>query len=151
MTDKTETLYENLRDYDFDTDEAFQFGLRSVMEFQKGKSETEVEAAVEKAKFFYYSKCVQKVDYKGYLQWKAKQDAASKPLSDSPTVSDTVTDAATETTDAGPDYPRSFQEICELIASGKPIPGIKQIPNKLSETAPSEATMKPRPKPWEKR
>jgi hypothetical protein len=52
--------------------------------------------------------------------------------------------------DDQPQYPLSFQEICELIASGKPVPGIRQIPNRLNDQEPSKSTMKPRPKPWEK-
>ncbi|KAG0377655.1 hypothetical protein BGX24_005688 [Mortierella sp. AD032] len=50
-----------------------------------------------------------------------------------------------------PSYPKSFQEICELIASGKPIPGIRQIPNNLAEGTPSEAKLAPKLKPWEKK
>ncbi|KAF8920468.1 hypothetical protein BGZ58_004356 [Dissophora ornata] len=50
-----------------------------------------------------------------------------------------------------PTYPKSFQEICELIAAGKPIPGIRQIPNNLAEGTPSEAKLAPKLKPWEQK
>ncbi|ORY04204.1 hypothetical protein K493DRAFT_57368 [Basidiobolus meristosporus CBS 931.73] len=145
MSEHSETIFENLRDYNFDEDKSFQVGLRSILELQKDKPKEEVDVAIEKAKFFYYSKCIQKVDYKEYLQWKAKQEL-SKTSEDASTLPSAVDTAD----DVGPEYPKSFQEICELIASGKPIPGIKQIPNKLSEVTPSESTLKPRPKPWEK-
>jgi len=36
-----------------------------------------------------------------------------------------------------------------MIAKGLPIPGIRQIPNKINEGTPSKPSMKPRPKPWE--
>ena len=48
-----------------------------------------------------------------------------------------------------PKYPKSFYEICEMIAKGLPVPGIRQIPNKINEGTPSKPSMKPRPKPWE--
>jgi hypothetical protein len=37
----------------------------------------------------------------------------------------------------------------EKIEKGEEIPGIKQIPNKLNDAAPSEAKLSVRPKPWE--
>lgn len=43
----------------------------------------------------------------------------------------------------------TFQEIVEKIEKGEEIPGIKQIPNKLNDAAPSEAKLSVRPKPWE--
>jgi len=54
-----------------------------------------------------------------------------------------------ENDDNKPKYPKSFYEICEMIAKGLPVPGIRQIPNKINEGTPSKPSMKPRPKPWE--
>lgn len=49
-----------------------------------------------------------------------------------------------------PQYPKSFQEICELVAQGKPIPGMRIIPNTvLDPSIASESTLKPRKKLWE--
>lgn len=45
--------------------------------------------------------------------------------------------------------PLTFQQICELVAAGKPIPGIKKIEDKLNENPPSIAQLRPKPKPWE--
>ncbi|KAF8426688.1 hypothetical protein EV426DRAFT_445895 [Tirmania nivea] len=55
-------------------------------------------------------------------------------------------------TPAGPDkapYPTSFAHIVELITTGQPIPGIREIPNKISEEKPSESVQNKRKKPWE--
>jgi len=55
-------------------------------------------------------------------------------------------------TTVGPDkapYPTSFAHIVELITTGQPIPGIREIPNKLSEEKPSESVQSKRKKPWE--
>ncbi|KAF8468294.1 hypothetical protein BDZ91DRAFT_793167 [Kalaharituber pfeilii] len=46
-------------------------------------------------------------------------------------------------------YPTSFAHIVELITTGQPIPGIREIPNKLSEEKPSESVQTRRKKPWE--
>ncbi len=49
-------------------------------------------------------------------------------------------------------YPASFDAIVELITTGKTdqIPGIKDIPLKINEEPPTQATMNRPLKPWEK-
>jgi hypothetical protein len=45
----------------------------------------------------------------------------------------------------------SFDEIVELISTGKPVPGIRQIPDQLSTDLPSTSSNPvPPKKPWEK-
>lgn len=46
-------------------------------------------------------------------------------------------------------YPTSFAHIVELITTGQPIPGIKEIPDVLNTAPPSESTKPRRLKPWE--
>lgn len=46
-------------------------------------------------------------------------------------------------------YPPTFAEIVELITSGKPIPGIKEIPQTLLTDQASQPTASKRRKPWE--
>lgn len=46
--------------------------------------------------------------------------------------------------------PATFAEICEMIAQGKPIPGIKEIPDTVLEGQGTNATATRRKKPWEK-
>ena len=43
----------------------------------------------------------------------------------------------------------SFDRIVELITTGQPIPGIRQIPNTLNAEGPTESTESVRRKPWE--
>ena len=73
----------------------------------------------------------------------------STKLSPTPTANDAsiVTDNA-ETPDAP--YPTSFSEIVELINSGKPIQGIKDIPDTVLEGQASQSSKTTRQKPWEK-
>ena len=47
-------------------------------------------------------------------------------------------------------YPSSFSQIVELITTGQPIPGIKEIPNTVLEGQDSQAAPAKRKKPWEK-
>jgi len=44
----------------------------------------------------------------------------------------------------------SFDELADLITNGRPIPGIKQIPDTLNSEPPSASKITtPRKKPWE--
>jgi hypothetical protein len=47
-------------------------------------------------------------------------------------------------------YPTSFAHIVELITSGKPVPGIKEIPPTVLEGQGTEPSKPKRKKPWEK-
>jgi hypothetical protein len=47
-------------------------------------------------------------------------------------------------------YPTSFAHIVELITTGQPIPGIKEIPNTVLEGQGTQAEKPKRRKPWEK-
>lgn len=47
--------------------------------------------------------------------------------------------------------PASFQEIMELIREGKPIPGIKEIPETVLVGEGTGASKERRQKPWERR
>ena len=47
-------------------------------------------------------------------------------------------------------YPTSFSQIVELITSGEPIPGIKEVPDTVLEGQASQPTTAKRKKPWEK-
>ncbi|RPB15523.1 hypothetical protein P167DRAFT_603057 [Morchella conica CCBAS932] len=70
----------------------------------------------------------------------------------SPSLEENDTDSATGTPTPGkPEapYPTSFAHIVELITTGQPIPGIREIPNVLNTAPPSEATKPRRLKPWE--
>ncbi|KAF9154438.1 hypothetical protein BG015_000912 [Linnemannia schmuckeri] len=161
-----EQLFQKFESYDFETDANFQAGLKSIIGNNQDKSAQEQKDAVEKAKYFYYSRFVQNFDYNQYRAWRQLKAATSTAqdgqqegsLAPSSTTAAAIANEtvakesqSSSTTAADPTYPKSFQEICELIASGKPIPGIRQIPNNLAEGTPSEAKLAPKLKPWEKK
>ncbi|KAG0281822.1 hypothetical protein BGZ95_009759 [Linnemannia exigua] len=167
-----EQLFQKFESYDFGADTNFQAGLKSIIGNNQNRSSQEQQDAVEKAKYFYYSRFVQDFDYNQYQAWRKlksfttttttteqdRQETSQAIGSSGPTTtaSETVEqESQSSSIDAAPaadpSYPKSFQEICELIASGKPIPGIRQIPNNLAEGTPSEAKLAPKLKPWEKK
>jgi hypothetical protein len=85
------------------------------------------------------------VNFEAYQAWlqsqnhlaSGPQSTASPELAHPPSIGD-----------APP--PASFAEICALIAEGKPIPGIKEIPDTILEGQGTEAQAPRRKKPWEK-
>lgn len=60
-----------------------------------------------------------------------------------------ATEAASTTEPPAP-YPNSFSQIVELITTGQPIPGIKEVPDTLLSGQETQTTTARRKKPWEK-
>ena len=54
------------------------------------------------------------------------------------------------TSEAAAPHPSYFGQIIEIIASGEPIPGIKEVPDTVMEGQASQSTTAKRKKPWEK-
>ncbi|TPX57154.1 hypothetical protein PhCBS80983_g04034 [Powellomyces hirtus] len=150
-----EAAFKQFSEYPWTTDKRFQEGLKSILATaptDKDGNIADKEAALQKAKFFYFSKFVKAIKPESYNSWKTLQtDPARHSELKSGTALDSDT-ADTAVNGSGKDeaqYPRSFQEICEMVARGEQVPGIKQIPNKLNEAAPSTSNLNPRKKPWE--
>ncbi|KAF9175287.1 hypothetical protein BGX21_011412 [Mortierella sp. AD011] len=158
-----EQVFEKFEAYDFENDATFQTGLKSIVSNNKTKSEKEQHDAIQNAKFFYFARFVQPFDYNQYKAWHAKKSTTSTSAGSAKTVNGPQSDVTTTEESqsspspdssapaADPSYPKSFQEICDLIAAGRPIPGIRQIPNNLAEGTPSEAKLAPKLKPWEQK
>ncbi|KAI8337427.1 hypothetical protein BC941DRAFT_352604 [Chlamydoabsidia padenii] len=130
-------VFLSFEQYDFDGDDRFKAGVSSIMKKQEGDK----DEMLEKAKWFYYTKFVQSFNYDHYQQWKTNKTKSIE------------TSTTTTTADDDQVYvpPRlTFQEIVEMIETGQEIPGIRQIPNKLSKGTPSQPQLKARPKPWER-
>ena len=47
-------------------------------------------------------------------------------------------------------YPTSFGQIVDLITTGQPVPGIKEVPDTILEGQASQPSTTKRKKPWEK-
>ncbi|TPX72251.1 hypothetical protein SpCBS45565_g00545 [Spizellomyces sp. 'palustris'] len=163
-TPSPDAIFKEFTAYNWDKDQRFQQGLQSILTKSYDDS-AKKEEAIEKAKCFYYSKFFRPINYLQYLKWKSDQSSASP----SPDISnDIVPTIASQSSPAEkeeknpdilwqpsenkvsePQYPRSFQELCEMVARGEEVPGIRTIPNKINEAPPSESHLAPRRKPWE--
>lgn len=172
VVDSQIALYRQLDGYPWEQDEEFQGGLRAILGPVQDPSQ--IEHLTLRAKCYYYArKAGLPVDFDGYKQWIESGrvssgsingiNNAATPLDFTPedTIPPTATTTTTATIDSGlagdggaggldtAPRPASFAEICEMIAEGKPIPGIKDIPDTILEGQASESAAVKRKKPWE--
>ena len=166
-TDTPQTaLYRQLDQYPWENDHEFQGGLQAIL--GSVHDPAQVDHLTLRAKCYYYArKFGAPVDFDGYKQWtenRRRDQSAQRPApevdaEEVPACSDGTTEANGPTVkpDAVPDgigknphKPASFAEICDLIAEGKPIPGIKDIPTTILEGQASESQAQERKKPWER-
>ncbi|KAJ8659745.1 hypothetical protein O0I10_004338 [Lichtheimia ornata] len=146
------TVYEAFTKYDFDSDQQFQSGMSSILKQADANPETR-EQTLERAKWFYYNKFIQAFDFEGYQKWKSQGDDDTSPkeeIQQQQTDENNEKDTKEENDDEDKPPKFTFQELVEMIESGKEVPGIRQIPNKLNDGTPSEPKMPVRRKPWEK-
>lgn len=152
-------LFHQLDSYPWDEDQEFQGGLRAILGSVSDPGQ--VSHLTLRARCYYYArKAGMNVDFDGYKQWVEQQRAngetnemggeamnANNANNDVP-----VQATATSSGAVGGDAPKpaTFAEIVELIAEGKPIPGIKDIPDTILEGQASENQAERRKKPWEK-
>ncbi|GAA5947994.1 hypothetical protein JCM3775_002283 [Rhodotorula graminis] len=118
------------------TDPQFLAGLDAILEpyYARHASDDEIRDVVKRAEAFFLSSQAQP-----NLEQLAPLEALSSvPPADAPA-----------STAADPPYPPTFAELAALIASGEPIPGIRDIPDELAPEPPSEPKAQARRKPWE--
>jgi hypothetical protein len=123
--------FEKFDKYDWDQDAVFQQGIASIV----SKYGTDSDAA-QKARFWYFAKYVEPIDIVEYQNWKTG-------------ALTTHNHPQEEQQEDGPRYPKSFFELCDMLAKGIPVPGIKQIPDQLAQGEQSQPELQPRPKPWQ--
>lgn len=177
MAENIETLsetatYEALEAYPWHEDAEFQSGLSSILSTSNGSpSDAESGDLILRARCFYFSRKTNTyIDLESYKIWRAKEASSpitssapangaahngqstqalnTGPLPDNNAAASTSSVVQEETSQPG--YPASFDDIIELIKSGKPVPGIKEIPNIVLSGQGTEAREGRRLKPWEK-
>ncbi|TID20105.1 hypothetical protein E6O75_ATG07565 [Venturia nashicola] len=167
------SVYEELDQYPWEEDTEFQGGLTAILGIDPPPEQA--SELTLRAKCFYYQRKFNKaVDfdaYKSYLQTH-QQAPSSSPTDHTSSEPATTTSrvnpfpeptslpawtalAATNpppvTASQVPEGPKlNYQEIVDLIQSGKPIPGIKDIPDTVLAGQGTSATQARRAKPWEK-
>ena len=149
-------LFSQLDEYPWDSDEEFQGGLRAIL--GSVQDPAQLEHLTLRAKCYYFArKSGTKVDFEAYKRWVENGREVGQPHSlESEHSNGTPAAQVNESqqTESGvmgdAPKPASFAEICELIAEGKPIPGIKDIPDTVLEGQSTASQAAKRTKPWER-
>lgn len=144
----TTELFTQFSSYNWDLDTDFQTGLSSILQsIPDPDNDSQKEELILRAKaFFYQKKFGQVIDTEHFKQW-TKQQSTTDTVT---TSSSSSNEPNTATTEEETPFPSSYARIVELILSGKPIPGIRDIPDTLLGTeAASKPSAQSRRKPWE--
>ncbi|GAA5897267.1 DUF5572 domain-containing protein [Sporobolomyces salmoneus] len=135
------------------TDPLFLQGLSSILApyYERQATPDEIQEVTERAESFYLSsQASQSQPSPAPTESLTSVPLISSSSSENSPSTSTATSASTSTNPDEPPYPLSFAHLAHLISTGAPIPGIKEIPDKLTEERPSESTREVRRKPWEK-
>ncbi|GAA5874460.1 hypothetical protein JCM3774_005726 [Rhodotorula dairenensis] len=143
------------------TDPTFLAGLESILQpfFDQRASEQEIRGIAERAEAFYLStRAEPDLEQPQPLSALAPPHPSSaappstyrqEPAASSASTSDAAAVNVEEGKGDQPPYPPTFAELAQLIATGAPVPGIKDIPDLLAADPPTESTAPPKRKPWE--
>ncbi|PVH98447.1 hypothetical protein DM02DRAFT_615795 [Periconia macrospinosa] len=160
-------VYEALESYNWDDDVEFQAGLRAILGNTSSAEQT--SELTLRARCYYYSrKHSTNIDfdsYKAYRLARGRPALIPKPPS-STNIADIPNNSAAQQPPASGSilpsppasdpneppapYPTSFAHIVELVTTGQPIPGIKDIPDTILHGQGSAPAKGRRRKPWEK-
>ncbi|SCZ89128.1 BZ3500_MvSof-1268-A1-R1_Chr1-1g00979 [Microbotryum saponariae] len=131
------------------SDPAFVQGLESILAPYRanGASEHEIQQLSQRAFEFY-----QRQQQQSSSAAECAQRGAQQERSAAGSVGCMPYGVTSSRTPDNPPYPISFTQLASLIASGAPIPGIKDIPDRLNEgePTPSQVDLSAVKKPWEK-
>ncbi|MCJ1377198.1 hypothetical protein MMC17_000290 [Xylographa soralifera] len=147
-------LFHQLDIYPWASDEEFQSGLRAIL--GPHPKPEQAEQLTLRARCFYYSrKHNVAIDFDAYREWHTQQGSSTQmKLNDAVTQSTASKEESSEkfenkSAEPPAPYPLSFSHIVDLITSGQPVPGVKDIPNTVLDGQASRAIRSQRRKPWE--
>ncbi|KAJ3248114.1 hypothetical protein HDU78_001874 [Chytriomyces hyalinus] len=142
--------------YDFDSDATFAQGLASILSrmAQQNQSSDAIEAAVNDAKRFYYAKYIAATTATTTVDQAPAPSTGnsdpSHPHSETIMTESVATSGEDVSSPAQAAYPKSFAEICAMVARGEEIPGIRLIPTTVHDPSLASKPVAPkRLKPWE--
>lgn len=139
---QTESVVQRFLNYPFDQDPEYQAGLQAILASANASGANAADLEFE-AKVFFFRRATGNDSLT--VEDVKRVQKPSQPSSSSPPQQQQ------QQQPNDPPYSVSYKEIVELILSGKPIPGIKTIPDTVLGTeAASKAEAAPRKKPWEK-
>nr|XP_006823248.1 PREDICTED: uncharacterized protein LOC102805027 [Saccoglossus kowalevskii] len=158
LKEKHNRTYEEFHNFNFDMDDKFQTGLKSILR-HSSPDKTKEEAILE-AKIFYYNRFHQQVslgNYKTWLEQRKSETQSQSALQTKETkythqVDEYTDSGANGTTDAdaaGPQYPSSFFDLLQKIEKGEPLPGVEELNIQPTNTPATESSLATKMKPWE--
>ncbi|RLV96164.1 hypothetical protein JA1_000306 [Spathaspora sp. JA1] len=176
MSNPQEEVYKQYLNYDWDSFEEFQQGLSEILENHletlketnpniTSIPELDLQQLKNQAKvFFFCNKTGEILNLEDFEQWKLHNEdkyIKSNQIEQEPeekveqdTTSTTTIEQppnAKENQDSTTPYTSNYQNLVELIMSGKEVPGIKQIPDTVFSGQGSTASETQRLKPWERK
>jgi len=156
-------LFHQLDVYPWTSDEEFQSGLRAILG-PNPKPEQGEQLTLRARCFYYARKHNIAINFDAYREWHARQGSptqmkpndgvieSTEPSEDQlSSSSDLATSEKLNNDSAEPPapYPLTFSHIVDLITSGQPVPGVKDIPDTVLDGQASQAIRSQRRKPWE--
>lgn len=145
------SLFQQLDAYPWSEDTEFQGGLNAIL--GSVQNAQQVEHLTLRAKCYYYARKIgTPVDFDGYKRW-TEEHGGGGAVNGNAQIAQIVSSESSGNDPSGvaeAPKPASFAEICDMIAEGKPIPGIKDIPDTILAGQSSESQASRRKKPWEK-
>lgn len=161
MSNPQEEVYKEYANYDWDSFTEFQEGIAQIMDNhlqsmqEQDPSITSIPALdrqqlIDQAKsFFFCSKTGHIFNLDDYEQWKLHSNVDDKGKNVDK-IEPKVQEIASEEEALEAPYSSNYQELVELIVAGKPVPGIKEIPDTILPEKSSKPVQQQRTKPWER-
>lgn len=168
MVKSQDAVHLEFHEYDWELFQEFQEGLAEILESHlnllkeqdpsvKVIPPAEKQQLIDQAKlFFFCTKTGHILNLDEYYAWRrnnggkiALLDDSKEKKSESPVIEDKETLDNAPANEETP-YSSNYQQLVDLIVSGKPVPGIKQIPDTVLSDQSSKLEAKSRVKPWEK-
>ncbi|KAI5955093.1 hypothetical protein KGF54_001654 [Candida jiufengensis] len=154
MSNPQEDVYKQYLNYDWASNTEFQQGLSEILEsYKETLKEQDPQATIssldqtqlinQAKSFFFCQQTGHILNLEDFQDWKLHNgDKFSK--------NNKIEEISDVSVKDDPPYSSNYQELAELIMSGKPVPGIKEIPDTVLKDQGSESNKEQRVKPWEK-
>lgn len=168
MAETQDAVYREFLHFDWDSYEEFQEGLSQILDGHLALLKeqdasvqlippAEKQQLIDQAKLFYYCTSTGNIlNLDDYYAWKRNNGDKITLLEEpqeAPTINASNEEETTLSNVAGEKdapYSNSYHQLVDLIVSGKPVPGIKQIPDTVLSDQSSKLEARSRLKPWEK-
>lgn len=160
MESLQEQVYQQFLHFDWDSLPEFVEGLGQILDSHLASLKeqdplvstipaAERQQLVDQAKsFFFCSHTGHILNLDEFYAWK-RNNGDKISLVNEPSADEIAPQDEGSSDSAEVPYSSNYQNVVELIMAGKPVPGIKEIPDTVLTEQASESTSAARKKPWE--